>query len=121
MRAAYLVFLALVWLTSWGAPAEAAKKGDLSIFYIGNVSTPRGKSYVEFLSQSFRRVEAAERKAFDPHKAADFDVVLLDWSQGERQEKPALGNKDAWNKPTVLLGSNGLLLAEAWQIHGAIG
>jgi hypothetical protein len=113
--------MAVLCLNSYGRAAEEGKKSDLSILYIGNVSTPRGKSYIAFLNRSFRRVAAVERKEFDPRKAAEFDVVLLDWSQSERQEKPALGTKDAWNKPTVLLGSAGLLLAEPWQIHGAIG
>ena len=103
--------------------AEATEKKDLSVLYVGNLTTPRGKSYTAFLSKRFRRVENAERVGFDPHKAAAFDVVLLDWSQRDRQEKsaPPLGPKAAWNKPTVLLGSAGLLLAEKWQIHGAIG
>jgi hypothetical protein len=113
--------MVVLCLNSNGRGAEEAKKSDLSILYIGNVSTPRGKSYTAFLSRSFRRVAAVERREFDPRKAAEFDVVLLDWSQRERQEKQPLGPKDAWSKPTVLLGSAGLLLADAWQIHGAIG
>lgn len=123
MRATCVAFMALLWLTSCSTTAEAAEKINLSVFYVGNLSTPRGKHYTAFLGKAFRRVEAAERKGFDPRKAAEFDVVLLDWSQRDRQEKapPPLGPKDGWNKPTVLLGSAGLLLAEAWQIHGAIG
>jgi hypothetical protein len=123
MRVAHLVFMAMLPLTWYGTAADAAEKIDLSVFYVGNPSTPRGKSYTAFLSQSFRRVEAAERRGFDPKKAAGFDVVLLDWSQSDRQAKAQspLGPKDAWNKPTVLLGSAGLLLAEVWKIHGAIG
>ena len=121
MRNACFVLMTVLFLNSYCLAAEMAKKSDLSILYVGNVSTPRGKSYTVFLSKSFRRVAAVERKEFDPRKAVEFDVVLLDWSQRERQEKQPLGPKDAWNKPTVLLGSAGLLLAEPWQIHGAIG
>jgi hypothetical protein len=110
-------------LTSSSTAADVAEKINLSVAYIGKVSTPRGQSYTAFLRKTFRRVEVADRVGFDPRKAAAFDVVLLDWSQQDRQEKslPPLGAKDSWNKPTVLLGSTGLWLAEAWEIHGAIG
>jgi hypothetical protein len=75
------------------------------------------------LRKHFRQVQAAERKGFEPRRAADFDVALLDWSQSDRGDGKAspLGPKDSWTRPTVLLGSAGLLLAEAWEIHGAIG
>ena len=123
MRTASFVLMAMLSLTSQSLAAEATKKKDLSVLYVGNVTTPRGKSYTAFLSKRFRRVENAERVGFDPQKAAAFDVVLLDWSQRDRKEKspPPLGPKADWNKPTVLLGSAGLLLAEKWEIHGAIG
>jgi hypothetical protein len=115
-----MAMLCLAWQS---LAAEATKKIDLSVLYVGNVVTQRGKSYTAFLSKRFRRVESVERVGFDPQKAAAFDVVLLDWSQRHRQEKsaPPLGPKAAWNKPTVLLGSARLLLAEKWEIHGAIG
>src|SRR5258707_151095 len=101
-------------LTACTAVAEQAKKVDLSVLYVGNASTPRAKAYADFLGQHFRKVETAERQRFDPKRAEPFDVVVLDWSQQDRPAKPTspFGSKDAWNKPTVLLGSAGLLLAE---------
>jgi len=88
-------------------------------------ATPRGKAYARFLQQHFRQAEAAERNGFDPRLATAFDVVLLDRSQDERPKrlKPSspLGPLQAWAKPTVLLGGAGLLLAEAWEVHGTIG
>jgi len=58
--------------------------------------------------------------------AQAFDVVLLDWPQGEetremRKLTSPLGQRDGWNKPTVLLGSAGLNLAVAWKMKGGIG
>jgi hypothetical protein len=113
----------MLGLALGSAAAEPEKKLAFRILYVGNASTPRGNAYAEFLRKYFRQVEAAERKGFEPRRATDFDVVLLDWSQTDRAEGTTspLGPKEAWTKPTVLLGSAGLLLAEAWQIHGAIG
>jgi hypothetical protein len=128
MRIACLTLAAMLGLTACATAAETPKKMELNILYVGNASTPRGKAYAEFLRRHFRRVAAAERKEFDPRQAAAFDVVVLDWSQNDRPrsdqpQKPVspLGPKEAWDKPTVLLGSAGLLLAEAWEINGAIG
>ena len=128
MRLAFLAPAAVFGLAACGAAMGAEKKIELSVLYVGNASTPRGKGYAELLRRHFRRVAAEERKRFDPRQAAAVDVVVLDWSQGDRPQgnrpgKPAspLGPLAAWDKPTVLLGSAGLLLAEAWEINGAIG
>ena len=128
MRLTFLAFAAVFGLTACGAATAAAKKIDLSVLYVGNASTPRGKDYAELLRRHFRRVAAEDRKGFDPRQAAAVDVVVLDWSQSDRPQnnrptKPVspLGPLATWEKPTVLLGSAGLLLAEAWEINGAIG
>jgi hypothetical protein len=78
-------------------------------------------AYAKFLAAHFHHTKSDDRNGFDPERAKGFDVVLLDWPQGERDVKSPLGPKDAWAKPTVLLGSAGLLLAKAWQVHGAVG
>jgi hypothetical protein len=105
------------------AVAEEPRKQPLRVLYVGNASTPRGQAYAAFLPKHFRTAQAAERKGFDPRQAAAFDVVLLDWSQEERPGKAMspLGPLASWDRPTVLLGSAGLLLSEAWEIHGGIG
>ncbi|HEY7315776.1 MAG TPA: hypothetical protein VH643_40980 [Gemmataceae bacterium] len=128
MRIAYLAFAAVFGLTACGAATGAEKKIELSVLYVGNASTPRGKDYTELLRRHFRRVAVEVRKGFDPRQAATVDVVVLDWSQSDRPQsnrpgKPVspLGPLAAWEKPTVLLGSAGLLLAQAWEINGAIG
>src|SRR5262249_51368998 len=104
-----------------GVSTQAGEKSDLRVLYVGAPSSPRGQAYAKFLSAHFRHAEATKRDGFDPAQAKAFDVVLLDWSQEERNAKAPLGPKDAWAKPTVLLGSAGLLLAQAWEVHGAIG
>jgi hypothetical protein len=123
MRSACLAFATMLGLAVCGTATETEKKADRSVLYVGKVSSPRGKAYAEFLHKRFRRIETVERKGFDPRRAERFDVVILDWSQRDRPQKPMspLGPKEAWHKPTVLLGSAGLMLAEAWEIHGAIG
>lgn len=121
MRSVCIGLLTLLGLA--GLAVAEPEKADLRVLYIGDVSGARGKAYARFLEQHFRHSEAIGRKGFDPKQAATFDVVLLDWSQRERPEKPTspLGPREAWDRPTVLLGSAGLLLAEAWEIHGTIG
>ena len=51
-------------------------------------------------------------------------VSLLDWSQDESRvgdAKSPFGKLEDWSKPTVLLGSAGLLLATQWQLIGGAG
>ena len=103
--------------TQAGEPA----KSELRVLYVGTPSSPRGEAYAKFLAAHFRHAEAAARDGFDPARAEAFDVVLLDWPQSEREAKPPLGPRGSWARPTVLLGSAGLLLATAWEVHGAIG
>lgn len=99
------------------------KKIDLKVLYLGSPDSERGKSYTAFLRDHFTNVTALPRVGFDPAKADTADVVVLDWPQSERSAKVELplGAKASWNKPTVLLGSAGLLLASRWHIHGALG
>jgi hypothetical protein len=103
-----------------GAPV----KHSLRLLFVGHPDDGRAKDFVAFLSEHFNQVEAAERAGFDPASAAEADVVLLDWSQHDpRPEKypSPLGERDKWSKPTVLLGSAGLLLAFPWEVKGGWG
>jgi hypothetical protein len=122
MRPSGLCLVLLFALAGWSTALEP-EKANRAVLYIGTPSNSRGKAYTQFLTQHFRLVKGAERKGFSPQQALAFDVVLLDWSQDERPAKPTspLGPRETWGKPTVLLGSAGLLLAETWDIHGAIG
>jgi hypothetical protein len=122
LRLVVLIGAVLIGLVE-PAVAQEPKTIDLRVLYVGATTTQRGRAYAKFLQGHFRNAAAKERNGFDPQQAAAFDVVLLDWSQSERPAKPMspLGTRETWNKPTVLLGSAGLLLAPAWDIHGAIG
>lgn len=118
-----LVLVAAVLLS---VPQEQEKL-PLKVLYVGNIDTPRGREYVELLGRAFQDCKGAARIGFDPKTAADFDVVLLDWSQQDQpyQDLPKaaspLGERDAWTKPAVLLGSAGLLLATQWRLSGTSG
>jgi hypothetical protein len=87
MRQAMLTLAVLLGLAGSG-PAQSPAKLDLRVLYVGVSTTPRGKAYTQFLQKHFRQAEATERKGFDPRQASAVDVVLLDWSQSERPEKP---------------------------------
>jgi len=118
--------LLLVTACLLSVPQEPEKL-PLKVLYVGNIDTPRGREYVALLEGAFRNCKGADRKGFDPKTAAEFDAVLLDWSQQDQsfQDLPRvvspLGERDAWTKPTVLLGSAGLLLAKKWQLSGTWG
>ncbi len=105
------------------ASVGAKELRDLKVLYVGS---ERASVYVGFLSGKVARIEARSRQDFQPRDAAPFDVVMLDWPQGEetremRKLKSPLGRRDEWDKPTVLLGSAGLNLAVSWKMKGGSG
>ena len=115
---------ALAWLMMAGACFAAPLDFPQRVLYAGNRDTPRQRAFVELLEKRFSQVDVANRETFDPAQARDADVVLLDWSQQDKRSadyKSPLGEREAWSKPTVLLGSAGLLLAGVWQIAGGSG
>ncbi len=92
------------------------------VLYIGH----RSDSFEPFLKRHFARVESVSCQTFRLAQATDFDVVLLDWPQGDatradRLHSAPLGKREEWSKPTVLLGSAGLNLAVAWKLKGGSG
>ena len=96
------------------------------MLYVGNATSARAADFNAFLSTNVAQVQVAARNGFDPAKAGPFDVVLLDWSQSESRgqfppKKSPLGERDAWTKPTVLLGSAGLHMAIVWDVKGGFG
>jgi hypothetical protein len=96
----------------------------LHVLYVGKADSARATDFAGLLKDHFARVTVADRVGFDPTKAAGADVVLLDWSQTETRSQEAespFGKIEEWRKPTVLLGSAGLLLAGPWQIIGGAG
>ena len=118
--------LILLLLTGVGSVAGADRQAvvPLSVLYVGDSKSPRAVDYESFLKKYFRQVRVANREGFDPATAKSADVVLLDWSQSDadvRKAKSPFGKLEDWNRPTVLLGSAGLLLAGQWQIIGGAG
>ena len=108
------------------ATARATDLDKIKVLYIGDTGIPRAQQFTGFLAKNVRRVEAASRKDFKSAEAEEFDVVLLDWPQSEtardeRKGKSPLGDRAAWTKPTVLLGSAGLNLAVVWKVRGGSG
>ena len=124
MKRTAILFLLL--LTDVGSAAGADREAvvPLSVLYVGNSKSPRAGDYESFLKKYFRQVRVANREGFDPATAKSADVVLLDWSQSDvdvTKAKSPFGKLEDWNRPTVLLGSAGLLLAGQWQIIGGAG
>src|SRR5262245_19275708 len=106
--------------------AGAADLDNLKVLYIGDPDTPRAQHFTGFLGKNVGQIEAASRHDFKPANAEGFDVVLLDWPQSgaareERKGRSPLGDRAAWSKPTVLLGSAGLNLAVVWKVRGGSG
>jgi hypothetical protein len=107
--------------------AQDGEKLPFKVLYVGNTDTPRGKEYVDLLERTFQGAKGVSRKDADAARADAFDVVLLDWSQTDQSYQDLdkvpspLGDRAAWKKPTVLLGSAGLLLAEKWRLAGTRG
>ena len=116
-----LFLLALVMvLPATVFPADALL--PLRVLYIGH----RAGDFTPLLKAHFANVESVAREQFKPAQAEVFDVVLLDWRQsqvmrGSWLDGSPLGKREAWRKPTVLLGSAGLNLAVAWKLHGGSG
>ena len=61
----------------------------------------------------FRRLKA-------PVKESEKRNHILDERDSDKYSSP-LGNLDAWNTPTVLLGSAGHLIAGPWYVVGGAG
>ncbi len=126
----HLPFVALV-LSLAAAAQDRASNPALHIAFVGDLQSPRGADFVQFLRAQFPRVDAIERSTCAPEQLRCADVVVLDWPQDrgvmqwlEDKDKPRhvpLGDRARWDRPTVLLGSAGLNLAAAWNLPGTSG
>ena len=109
------------------ASEPSRRLDDLKVLYIGDRDSARAKHFQGFLKENVGKVDFAERDKFKPSEADAFDVVLLDWPQSNntrdewKSGRSPLGDRDAWTKPTVLLGSAGLNLAVVWKVRGGSG
>jgi len=124
MKSALLAF-GLIAAVGWGIPGQAAEPQlPLRVLYLGNEGKARATEFVDFLRMQFEQVAEKNRDDVDLESVGAFDVVLLDWSQRDTEVESAaspLGPRAQWSKPTVLLGSAGLLLATSWETIGGAG
>ena len=125
-RRVWLLALLLVFLFISNCPAVELR--GLKVLYVGNARSARAADFKAFLGANVAQAAVAERTTFNPAQANGFDVVLLDWPQSEEMGKTGrmptkspLGERSAWTKPTVLLGSAGLHLAVVWDVKGGFG
>ena len=124
---AWMLLLVAIGICVLPIPVRAAEsaKIPLNVLYLGRQKEEkRTEAFVAFLSSKFRQCTAAKRDEFQESMLTGIDVVLVDWSQQERQssdyESP-VGKLENWKTPTVLLGSAGLLIAGPWSVIGGAG
>lgn len=112
-----------VWLlagTTLSCPIARAddriprEREDLSILYAGYPGGPREKAWTEFLKRWFSKVESIDLRKLSVRSAADFDVVVADWTSryengrynpGAERHNTSLG-KD-FTKPIIMIGAVG--------------
>jgi hypothetical protein len=122
-----LLLGSLAMLVSASASQPSRSLDQLKVLYVGEPNAPRATHFTGFLKHNVGRIEVAARDDFKPAQADEFDVVLLDWPQSDsarddrKSGRSPLGNRGAWRKPTVLLGSAGLNLAVVWKVRGGSG
>lgn len=124
MRGTMTLFLGALAALSVQRSAPAQGLIPLKVLYVGEAPTSaRATQFTRFLQNRVSAAQGISRTEFQPARAGAFDVVLLDWPQSAKDlgKNPPLGERAAWTKPTVLLGSAGLNLAIAWQIRGGSG
>jgi len=120
-----VVLVAVLGQLSGTSLAADIGKLPLKVLYLGREhEDERTTAFVEFLSARFERCTATKREDFRSEMLGDIDVVVLDWSQGERQSRDypsPIGRLEDFDKPIVLLGSAGLLIAGPWYVIGGAG
>lgn len=103
------------------------KLDELKVLYVGDRDSARARHFQGFLKHNLGRIDVVSRDGFRKSDADEFDVVLLDWPQNDSAQndrksgRSPLGDRDEWEKPTVLLGSAGLNLAVVWKVRGGSG
>lgn len=117
---------------------SAADLTTLRVVYLTDDTKPgRTAAFTTWLTPLVRSMTtvAYSRTSTPPAGTfTDCDVVLLDWDQrtlndgttdnwGDQAARfpNPLGRRDGWNRPTVLLGSAGLMVSHAWRVGGDRG
>jgi hypothetical protein len=113
---------------------STAIANELRDLRVAVISSDRIDAFVPFLKSQVASVESFKLDEFDPKRGSRFDVVLLDWQQASSfgsgtgdgfnyltEERCPLGERDAWDRPTVLIGSAGMRLSCKWAVRGSRG
>ena len=118
-----------LFIAAAGASASQPSRNldQLKVLYLGDMDSPRATQFSGFLKEKVGKIKVVSRDGFKPAQAEEFDVVLLDWPQSDsarddrKTGRSPFGNRDAWTRPMVLLGSAGLNLAVVWKVRGGSG
>ena len=82
---------------------------DLSVLYAGEVGEPRSADWMEFLSDSFARVDSIDISRLSMETAAGADVVIIDGRyalEDYRIHLPKVPELDRdFTKPVVMVGA----------------
>ena len=106
-----------------GDVAESTEREDLSILYAGYPGGPRAKAWTDFLRQWFSKVESIDLRKLNGRSAADFDVVVADWTSRYKdgsyntsapRHNNSLG-KD-FTKPIIMISAVGAELTRTMQL-----
>ena len=121
---AWICLLAVALAAFTQPQATAVERIPFDVLYLARDGDEvRNSAFVQLFRARFRSCIVKQREDFKAEYLEGIEVVVLDWSQGERsgQAISPVGPLEEWSTPTVLLGSAGLLMAEAWQIIGDAG
>ena len=87
------------------------------VLFAGTLGAERTRHFVDLLDDHFVHVGTADYSDFDPALAEGYDVVVFDaevapseTSIGLPSARPEL--PEDWDRPSVLIGSGGILIAE---------
>lgn len=124
MKHSPTLFLRALGSAVLAAHAAAAQSDPLDILYVAEPQpqhAERRAAFVEFLDERFGTVRVVDHGEVDADALDGIEVVVLDWHQGDGSDADPLGPRASWTKPTVLVGSAGLLLAMKWEVLGGSG
>ena len=103
--------------------SKPAGVGELSVLYAGYPDGPREKAWMGFLAKWFSKVKSIDLRKLNGRSAADFDVVVADWTSRYKNgsynpDAPKHGNllgKD-FRKPIIMISAVGAELTRTMQL-----
>ena len=122
--------LSLMAMLRFGGNVQADEPIALKVLYAGNPGSDRQRDFTKLLEKHFAKVGTADYRTFAPGQAADYDVVILDWTSiyprdknGKIKEKfeglnsptrPKLSEE--YDRPTILIGAAGGSVAQSLRL-----